>query len=45
MKKDKKYPKGWECPRCGSVNSPEKDKCKCIKTESTDDNNKEFLTE
>jgi rubrerythrin len=37
--------KGWECPRCGSVNSPQKDKCQCIKTESTDKDTKQLLVE
>lgn len=43
---EKKYPLGWECPRCGSVNAPDKEKCKCVKTESNDDkDNKQLLTE
>lgn len=45
MSEKKEYPVGWECPRCGSVNAPQKDKCKCIKTESTDQDPKQFLTE
>jgi len=36
---------GWECPRCGSVNSPQKDKCSCIKTESTESDTKVLLNE
>ena len=41
----KEYPTGWECPRCGSVNAPQKEKCKCVKTESSEQDNKQYLTE
>jgi uncharacterized OB-fold protein len=35
---------GWVCPRCGSVNSPQKDKCKCPpNTESTEPPKKELI--
>ena len=27
--KKEKLPTGWLCPRCGSVNGPQKDKCQC----------------
>lgn len=37
--------KGWECPRCGSVNAPQIEKCKCVKTESTDKDTRQLLTE
>lgn len=36
---------GWECPRCGSVNAPQKDKCKCIKTEGTTEDKRQLLQE
>ena len=36
---------GWLCPRCGSVNAPQKDKCQCIKTESSDKETKQLLVE
>lgn len=36
---------GWLCPRCGSVNAPQKEKCKCVKTESTTKDTKQLLTE
>ena len=45
MDDNKEYPVGWECPRCGSVNAPQKDKCKCIKTESSEKDTKQLLVE
>lgn len=42
----KKDEKGWECPRCGSINSPQKDKCQCkpqVKEEAQD--NRQLLLE
>lgn len=27
----KKAEMGWECPRCGTINAPWKDKCDCIR--------------
>ena len=38
-------PKGWECPRCGSINAPQKDKCKCVKTEDKDKDTRQLLIE
>lgn len=43
--KKEKIPTGWECPRCHSINAPEKDKCQCVKVESTETKSVEFLTE
>lgn len=43
--KPKEYPIGWECPRCGSVNKPQKDKCQCVKVEDTDKDTKQLLVE
>ena len=43
-KKDKEYI-GWECPRCGSVNAPQKEKCKCVKIESEEKDSKQLLIE
>jgi len=40
-----KIQEGWLCPRCGSVNSPQKNKCQCVKTESTDKDTKQLLVE
>lgn len=40
-----KIKEGWLCPRCGSVNAPQKDKCKCIKTEDKEQDNKQLLNE
>lgn len=45
MTKEKEYPVGWECPRCGSVNAPQKEKCQCVKNESTQTDTKQLLTE
>lgn len=42
---ENKYPVGWECPRCGSVNAPQKEKCKCVKTESEEQETKQLLNE
>lgn len=37
---------GWICPRCGSVNAPQKEKCQCPpKNESTEQDKKELLLE
>lgn len=40
---------GWECPRCGSVNAPQIEKCKCVrdasKTESVIKDTRQLLTE
>ena len=40
---------GWECPRCGSVNAPQIEKCKCVrdesKTESTNPDTRQLLNE
>jgi hypothetical protein len=36
---------GWECPRCGSVNAPQIEKCKCVKTESVVKDTRQLLTE
>mgnify|MGYP003328243705 FL=1 len=44
MDDNKKYPVGWECPRCGSVNAPQKEKCKCVKIESSEKDTKQLLT-
>jgi ribosomal protein S27AE len=45
MDKDKQSNLGWECPRCGSVNAPQKDKCQCVKTEDTTKDTKQLLVE
>lgn len=37
--------KGWECPRCGSVNAPKIEKCKCNKTESASISTMQLLLE
>lgn len=44
MEKEKEFI-GWECSRCGSVNAPQKEKCKCVKIESEEKDTKELLTE
>lgn len=36
---------GWVCPRCGSVNAPQIEKCKCVKTEDTDKSGPQLLVE
>lgn len=40
---------GWECPRCGSVNAPQIERCKCVrdasKTESVVKDTRQLLTE
>lgn len=43
--KKKEYPVGWECPRCGSVNAPDLEKCLCVKTEAVVKDTKQLLTE
>lgn len=43
--KEKKRNVGWECPRCGIVNSPDKEVCDCVQTESTEKDTKQLLTE
>jgi len=43
--KNKNQNVGWECPRCGSVNAPQKDKCQCVKTEDTQKDTKQLLVE
>ena len=45
MDKDKQSNMGWICPRCGSVNAPQKDKCQCVKTEDTQKDTKQLLVE
>lgn len=40
-----KQREGWECPRCGSVNSPDVDKCQCVKNENTQQDTKKLLLE
>jgi ribosomal protein S27AE len=45
MSEEKVYPVGWQCPRCGSVNAPQKERCKCVKTEDKDKEGKELLAE
>lgn len=37
--------KGWECPRCNVVNSPDVEKCECQKNESVAQDTKQLLTE
>lgn len=37
--------KGWECPRCHKVNSPEIKSCDCVKTEDKDKGNQQLLVE
>lgn len=45
MNETNKPAAGWECPRCGSVNAPQIEKCKCVKTESTEKDTRQLLTE
>lgn len=42
---DKKKNKGWECPRCYKINSPEVKSCDCVKTEDNDKDDKQLLVE
>jgi ribosomal protein S27AE len=44
MEKDK-IQEGWLCPRCGSVNAPQKDKCQCVKAEDTEKDSRQLLVE
>lgn len=37
--------KGWICPRCNKVLSPEVKECNCIQTEDKDKDNRQLLTE
>jgi len=36
---------GWECPRCGSIDQPQMERCKCIKVEDTNQDTRKLLTE
>ena len=45
MSEEKKENTGWLCPRCGSVNAPQIEKCKCVKTEDTDKAGPQLLVE
>lgn len=45
MTENKDLKEGWLCPRCGSVNAPDIEKCKCVKTEDTNKDNRQLLTE
>lgn len=45
MSEDKKEATGWECPRCGSVNAPQIEKCKCVKNEDKTVDPRQLLTE
>lgn len=44
-KKQKETNTGWVCPRCGSVNSPDKDKCQCKPQVKEDVDTRELLVE
>lgn len=36
---------GWICPRCKTVNSPQKEKCQCVQVESSETKTAQLLVE